>query len=96
MDTQLGKIKIKYKGSSAGHNGLKNIENHIHTQIYKRIKIGISYDKNADKINYVIGKMPQKELEILEKVTDKSPEILNDYLEMSFDNLMNKYNRSEL
>lgn len=96
LDTQLGKIKIKYKGSSAGHNGLKNIENHIHTQIYKRIKIGISYDKNADKINYVIGKMPQKELEILEKVTDKSPEILNDYLEMSFDNLMNKYNRSEL
>lgn len=96
LDTELGKIKIKYKGSSGGHNGLKNIENHLHTNEYKRIKIGISKNKNHDKIDYVIGKMPKEELNILEKVTNHAPEIINDYLTLSFDNLMNKYNSMDV
>ena len=95
LDTELGQIKIKYKGSSGGHNGLKNIEYHLHTVEYKRIKIGISKNSN-DKIDYVIGKMPKEELEKLEKVTDKANEILKDYLNMNFDNLMNKYNKVNL
>ena len=92
LDTPLGKIKIKYKGSSGGHNGLKNIEQNLNTNEYKRIKIGISNDKNEDRINYVIGKMPKEDLNKLNEVTSHSPEILNDYLTLKFDNLMNKYN----
>lgn len=93
LDTPLGKIKLKYKGSPAGHNGLKNIENHLKTSEYKRIKIGISKVGTNDKIDYVIGKMPKDELEKLNQITSEAPQILNDYLQMSFDNLMNKYNR---
>ncbi len=96
LDTNLGQIKIKYKGSSGGHNGLKNIENHLHTNEYKRIKIGISKNKDHDKIDYVIGQMPKEELEILEKVTEKADDIIKDYLNLSFDNLMNKYNKEVL
>lgn len=92
LDTPLGKIKIKYKGSSGGHNGLKNIEQNLNTNEYKRIKIGISNDKNQDRINYVIGKMPKEDLEKLNEVKSRSPEILEDYLNLKFDNLMNKYN----
>ncbi len=96
LDTELGKIKIKYKGSSGGHNGLKNIEHHLHSNEYKRIKIGISSNKNHDRIDYVIGKMPKHDLNILEQITDKSPIILKDYLDLTFDNLMNKYNGKEV
>ncbi|MEI3507990.1 MAG: aminoacyl-tRNA hydrolase [Bacilli bacterium] len=52
LDTEVGKIKLRYKGSSGGHNGLKNIENHLKTQDYKRLKIGISNDK--DKIQLIM------------------------------------------
>lgn len=93
MDTEIGKIKIKQKGSSAGHNGLKNIENHLKTNEYKRIKIGISRNSN-DKINYVIGKVPKEEYEKLNAVNRLSVSIIDDYLSMSFDNLMNKYNKN--
>ena len=41
MDIDLGKYKLKQKGSSGGHNGLKNIEHQLGTINYKRIKIGI-------------------------------------------------------
>jgi len=92
LDTEKGKIKIRYKGSSGGHNGLKNIENHLKTNEYKRIKIGISKDKNQDKIDYVIGKVPNSEYEIINSVNDNAEKIIEDYLNMTFDNFMNKYN----
>lgn len=92
MDTPIGTFKIKARGSSAGHNGLKNIECHLKTKEYKRIKIGIGKN-NSDKINYVIGSMPKEELNKINKVNELADTIIFDYLNMSFDNLMNKYNR---
>ena len=46
LDMPVGKIKLKLSGSSGGHNGLKNIELHLKTKNYKRIKIGISNNKS--------------------------------------------------
>ena len=69
------------------------IENHLKTKEYKRIKIGISNDKNIDKINYVIGRISKEELDKINKVNILAKDIITDYLTMPFDNLMNKYNR---
>lgn len=92
IDTPLGKIKFKRKGSAGGHNGLKNIEIHLHTQNYKRLKIGVSNNSNHDLINYVIGKMPKADAEVLIKINQNASAIINDYLTMDFESLMNKYN----
>lgn len=92
LDQQIGKCKLRYKGSSGGHNGLKNIELHLHTNEYKRIKIGISNNKDMDTKDYVLGKLNKETLDILNPVIDKVQNILDDYFKMSFDNLMNKYN----
>lgn len=95
LDTKIGHLKLKYKGSSAGHNGLKNIERNLKTQEYKRLKIGISYDKRQDKINYVIGNITKGELNRLNSVNKYAEELIDDYLNMNFDNVMNKYNSKE-
>lgn len=92
LDMNIGKIKIKYKGSSGGHNGLKNIEANLNTRNYKRIKIGISNNKQIDTKDYVLGKLDQESNQIIQNTIQKFPQILDDYLNMSFDNLMNKYN----
>jgi len=55
--------------------------------------LGISNDKNKSTVDYVIGTMPKDQLEKLEKITDLSEQIINDYLNINFDNLMNKYNK---
>ena len=39
LDTKVGTYRLRYKGSSGGHNGLKNIELHLSTKDYKRIKL---------------------------------------------------------
>lgn len=92
LDLDIGKIKIKYKGGSGGHNGLKNIESNLKTQEYKRIKIGISNNKEIDTKDYVLGKFNQENTKIIKETISKIPQILDDYLNLTFDNVMNKYN----
>lgn len=93
LDTDSGKIKLKYKGSSGGHNGLKNIESHLKTNEYKRLKIGIGNKKDQNTIDYVIGKVPSEEFEQINAVNNLAPSLINDYLDLPFDKVMNKYNK---
>lgn len=92
LDLSVGTYKIKQKGSSGGHNGLKNIELHLGTQEYKRIKIGISNNKLMDTRDYVLGKLSTEEKEKLDEVEDTVMNILDDYFKLSFTELMSKYN----
>ena len=92
LDLEIGKFKLKPKGSSGGHNGLKNIEQNIATQEYKRLKVGISNNKDIDTKNYVLGKFSASEQEILETLEKDIIEILNNFFICSFDELMSKYN----
>ena len=92
LDTAVGTYRLRYKGSSGGHNGLKNIELHLGTKEYKRIKIGISNNKLIDTKDYVLGKFTKEEKDLIQPIIDKMPNILEDYLKLSFDHVMNKYN----
>lgn len=92
LDTSIGKIRLRYKGSSGGHNGLKNIQMHLSSQEYKRVKIGISNDKNKSTKDYVLGNFSKDDFILLKDIIDKMPNIIQDLLTLSFENLMNKYN----
>ena len=92
LDTPLGGLRIKEKGTSGGHNGLKNIEQQLKTTEYKRIKIGISNDKEMDTKDYVLGKLGKKEQKILDPIIDKAADAVISSLETSFQEVMSKYN----
>lgn len=93
LDLDVGRFRLRYKGSSGGHNGLKNIEQNLQTKEYRRIKIGISNNKQIDTKDYVLGKIDCDSRKIINDVIDNIINVLDDYTKMSFDNLMNKYNK---
>lgn len=93
LDLKTGSIKIKMSGSSGGHNGLKNIEFCLETKDYKRIKIGISNNKQIDTKDYVLGKIDDGDMKLINSIIEMFPSIINDYFNMSFSNLMTKYNK---
>lgn len=95
LDTNFGNIKIKYQGSSGGHNGLKNIEQHLQTRNYKRVKIGISNDKKKDTKDYVLARIPDSDNKQLEEIIIITTNIFDDYFQLTFENLMNKYNHKQ-
>lgn len=92
LDMETGKIKLKPSGSSGGHNGLKNIELHLNTSKYKRLKIGIANNKLLDTKDYVLGKFSKDEKEIIDAATTTAVSIVKDFSSMSFDKLMSTYN----
>ncbi len=92
LDMEVGRIRLRYKGSSGGHNGLKNIALHLNTEDFKRLKIGISNNKLMDTKDYVLGKFSKEEKEVIEKMKPTINELLQDFLNLDFDRLMGKYN----
>lgn len=92
LDLEVGKYKLKSHGSSGGHNGLKNIEMHLKTSDYKRLKIGISNNKGMETKDYVLGTFSKDEKLIIDSIISKASDIIVDYVKMDFIGLMNKYN----
>lgn len=92
MDLMIGSFRLKYKGSPGGHNGLKNIELHLGTSEYKRLKIGISHNRLMDTKNYVLSKFSVDEMKLINPIIDIVPNIIEDFINIPFDNVMNKYN----
>lgn len=92
LDIELGNFKIKPKGSSGGHNGLKNIEFMMNSIDYKRIKIGIFANNKIDTKDFVLGNFNKIEKEIIDKVIEKIVLVVEEYPIITFENLMNKYN----
>lgn len=93
LDLNVGNFRLRPSGSSGGHNGLKNIELHLGTNQYKRLKIGISNRKDIDTKDYVLGNFHKEEIEQLDQVAGKVVEILDNYFKMDFSSLMNEYNK---
>ena len=93
MDIEPGKIKIRKKGSSGGHNGMKSIIQMLGTEEFPRIRIGIGRPKhNGDEINYVIGAIPEDEMPKLEEGVEKAKEAVIEIIKNGVDSAMNKLN----
>ena len=95
LDLPVGKIKIKFKGSDGGHNGIKNIISSLKTEIFPRFKIGIGKSENVPYINYVIGNFSKEDLEIIKKICSFSSSVINDFLDYGIEKVMSKYNGDE-
>ena len=71
MDLPLGKIRVRSRGSSGGHNGLKSIINHLGTNEFKRFRIGIGSpseiqnERKSKTVSHVLGRFSKEEFVIL-------------------------------
>ena len=95
LDLPVGKIKIKSKGSSGGHNGIKSIIEYLKTEEFNHFKVGVGNNKNIENKDYVLGKFSKKELDIYNKLFTFSSNIIDDFLDLNIDKVMSKYNGEE-
>ena len=92
LDSPLGRIRVRSKGSAGGHNGHKNITSHIGSSDYKRVKIGIDRSDVIPVIDWVLKKYTKDELEQLTKVFLKTNELINEFItDVDFDKIKSKY-----
>ena len=92
IDTEVGKIRIRNKGSSGGQNGIKNIIQCMGTEKIKRIRIGIGKPIN-NLVHHVLTKFNKEEFEKVSIAIEKAKSACIDFMNhINFDNIMNKFN----
>ena len=86
-----GIFKIRRGGSSAGHNGIKDIINKLHTENIARVRIGISKN-NIPLMDYVLGRFGKDDDTKVNNILPTIESVINDFTKMTIDELMQKYN----
>lgn len=94
LDSPLGRVRLRQKGSSGGQNGIKSIITHVGTQEFNRIKIGIGRPKHGmSVVNHVLSKFDKEDEETGLGGVVKSVDALKFYIEDGdFQKTMNKFN----
>ncbi len=89
----FGTLRLKGKGSDAGHNGLKDIQNKLQTQNYARLRFGISSDfEKGRQVDYVIGEWSDEEKESLYSRIDVFADAALSFVFAGLSNTMNSFN----
>lgn len=93
IDTAVGKIRIRKKGSGGSHNGMKNIIYLWKKQDFPRVRIGIGQPKAGyDLADYVLGRFSKEEVAVMTEVIVRSADAIEDWIAHDIDYTMNKYN----
>lgn len=91
ISLDVGRLRIREKGSAGGHNGIKSIIAHLGTDIFPRIKVGVG-QPNVDLVNYVLGKFTKEEMEVLNESIDASTRAAKEIISNDVKTAMNIYN----
>ncbi len=92
LDLPVGTLRLKYKSSSGGHNGIKSIIKELGTDEIPRLKIGISNDKQMLTRDYVLHKFSKEELEQIDKKMPLIKEIIENFIKYDIIECMSRYN----
>ena len=88
---EIGRLRIREKGSAGGHNGIKNIIAHLGTDKFARIKVGVG-EPTYDIIDYVTGRFSPDERKVVEKAYEGASEAVEVLINQGITEAMNRFN----
>lgn len=93
MNIDLGRIRLRNKGSDGGHNGLKDINNILGSNVYARLRVGIGNDfKKGRQVDFVLGKWNKDEQEKLPSILKHACDTTLAYATIGIDRAMSTHN----
>lgn len=88
----LGTLRFKGSGSDGGHNGIKSIIQHIGTNKFARLKVGIGPQPPIPSENFVLGNFSKEQMPILKETLKTAVEAIEFYFKNGMEKAQNKYN----
>ena len=92
IDLPEGTLRIRSKGSAGTHNGMRNIVYLLGEDGFPRIRVGIGGERKADLVDYVTGKVTEKEADALWGALNKAAEAAADIVINDINHAMQEYN----
>ena len=94
LDLALGTIRIRQRGSSAGHNGMESILGALGTDEFLRIRLGVAPDRKVtDSVKFVLTPFRKAQLKVVDEVLETAAEAVEVILKQGPAAAMNRFNR---
>jgi len=88
----LGKLRVRLKGSHGGQNGLRNIQEHLGTDVYSRLRIGVGQPGPGDAVDHVLSRFKSGERAAVEEAIATAAQAALLWVKNGTDAAMNKFN----
>lgn len=90
----FGKLRMRPKGSAAGHNGLKNIEETLGGNDFPRLRFGIGDNfPKGRQVEYVLGRLGNQELNELPEAMDRATDMIEAFCTIGINQTMSQFNQ---
>jgi peptidyl-tRNA hydrolase, PTH1 family len=93
INLPLGKLRMRPRGTHGGHNGLRDIQQHLGTTEYSRLRIGVGAPEN-DAVDHVLGDFRASEKPIIRDAVARAAEAVLFWVNHGVEACMNRYNAS--
>jgi peptidyl-tRNA hydrolase, PTH1 family len=92
VNLPLGKLRFRSKGSAGGHNGLRDIQSHLGTNEYSRLRIGVDAPGQEDMIDHVLSRFKPGERPVIEEAVATAAQAVEVWIREGIQVCMNRYN----
>lgn len=91
ISLEVGRLRIRKKGSPGGHNGIKSVTAHLGTDAFPRVKIGIG-GPQRDLVKHVLGKFQQEERGFVDRTLSAAKDAVIAMVKTGVDSAISEYN----
>jgi PTH1 family peptidyl-tRNA hydrolase len=88
----LGKLRLRSRGTHGGHNGLRDIQSHLGTTVYPRLRIGVGAPGEGEAVDHVLGRFRPGELDIINDALGRAAQAVVLWIHQGIQTAMNQYN----
>lgn len=92
MALPLGKLRFRARGTHGGHNGLRDIQQHLGTTAYGRLRVGVDAPEEKDAVDHVLGKFKPSEKPVIEDALQLAVQGAALWVKQGIQKCMNQYN----
>ncbi len=89
----LGKLRLRAEGSAGGHNGLKSLIQHLHSQAFPRLRFGVGAPRDPSaQIDFVLGPFSKREQEEVDETVERAVAALETWISDDLQAAMRQFN----
>jgi PTH1 family peptidyl-tRNA hydrolase len=92
VNLPLGRLRARAKGTHGGHNGLRDIQNHLGTTEYSRLRIGVDAAGGGELVDHVLGRFRPSERPVIEEALTLAVQAVSVWIQQGIEVCMNRFN----
>jgi PTH1 family peptidyl-tRNA hydrolase len=92
INLPLGKLRARARGTHGGHNGLRDIQNHLGTTEYARLRLGVGAPPDEEAIDHVLGRFRSSERDVIDEAIRTAAQAVVVWAYRGIDACMNEFN----